>query len=434
MCVSVYSRCYCCFQEFVSIYVHERDKMIYIASDGGRLCRPLIIVENGVPRVKSSHIKQLVEGYKSFDDFLHEGLIEYVDVNEENDCYIAMYERDIHPRTTHLEIEPLTILGVVAGLIPYPHHNQSPRNTYQCAMGKQAMGAIGYNQFNRIDTLLYLLVYPQQPMVKTKTIDLINFRKIPGGQNAIVAVMSYSGYDIEDAVVLNKASIDRGFGRCMVLKKASTLIKKYANGSHDRIISPPAADERNTQLKYHGLDSDGLAQPGVSLKTGDVYINKQTPRNTADPVAQIGEVSDEDYKVDHQTYKGLNPVIVDKVMLSGSEDDQVLIKVLFRETRRPELGDKFSSRHGQKGVVGIIVQQEDMPFSDSGIVPDLIMNPHGFPSRMTVGKLIEFLAGKAGVLMGEFRDGTVRPNTQTLAFCGISQSIFRLSVGIASIL
>jgi DNA-directed RNA polymerase III subunit RPC2 len=418
----------------VSIYVHERDKMIYIASDGGRLCRPLIIVENGVPRVKSSHIKQLVEGYKSFDDFLHEGLIEYVDVNEENDCYIAMYERDIHPRTTHLEIEPLTILGVVAGLIPYPHHNQSPRNTYQCAMGKQAMGAIGYNQFNRIDTLLYLLVYPQQPMVKTKTIDLINFRKIPGGQNAIVAVMSYSGYDIEDAVVLNKASIDRGFGRCMVLKKASTLIKKYANGSHDRIISPPAADERNTQLKYHGLDSDGLAQPGVSLKTGDVYINKQTPRNTADPVAQIGEVSDEDYKVDHQTYKGLNPVIVDKVMLSGSEDDQVLIKVLFRETRRPELGDKFSSRHGQKGVVGIIVQQEDMPFSDSGIVPDLIMNPHGFPSRMTVGKLIEFLAGKAGVLMGEFRDGTVRPNTQTLAFCGISQSIFRLSVGIASIL
>lgn len=165
---------------------------------------------------------------------------------------------------------------------------------------------------------------------------------------------------------------------------------------------------RAPQLKYQALDSDGLAQPGVPLKTGDVYINKQTPRNTADPVAQIGEVSDEDYKKEPQTYKGLNPVIVDKVMLSGSEDDQVLIKVLFRETRRPELGDKFSSRHGQKGVVGIIVQQEDMPFSDRGIVPDLIMNPHGFPSRMTVGKLIEFLAGKAGVLMGEFRDGTVR--------------------------
>lgn len=152
------------------------------------------------------------------------GLIEYLDVNEENDCLIAMYERDIGPKTTHVEIDPLTILGCVAGLIPYPHHNQSPRNTcavlqllslcsfrprYQCAMGKQAMGNMGYNQLKRIDTLLYLLVYPQKPLVKTKTLDLIQFDKLGAGQNAMVAVMSYSGYDIEDAVVLNKSSIDR---------------------------------------------------------------------------------------------------------------------------------------------------------------------------------------------------------------------------------
>lgn len=135
-----------------------------------------------------------------------------MDVNEENDSYIALYEPDIVPSTTHLEIEPFTLLGAVAGLIPYPHHNQSPRNTYQCAMGKQAIGAIGYNQFNRIDTLLYLSVYPQQPMVKTKTIELVGYDKLPAGQNATVAVMSYSGYDIEDALILNKVHEARVIG------------------------------------------------------------------------------------------------------------------------------------------------------------------------------------------------------------------------------
>lgn len=194
----------------------------------------------------------LKKGKVSFDDFLRKGLVEYLDVNEENDSYIALYEADIVASTTHLEIEPFTLLGAVAGLIPYPHHNQSPRNTYQCAMGKQAIGAIGYNQMNRIDTLLYLSVYPQQPMVKTKTIELVGYDRLPAGQNATVAVMSYSGYDIEDALILNKvrrrsvgyncspsahlhstlkASLDRGYGRCQVLRKNMTLIRKYPNGT-----------------------------------------------------------------------------------------------------------------------------------------------------------------------------------------------------------
>lgn len=149
-------------------------------------------------------MKLLKAGKLTFEDFLRRGLVEYVDVNEENDSHIALYEKDIEPATTHLEIEPFTILGAVAGLIPYPHHNQSPRNTYQCAMGKQAIGAIAYNQLNRIDTLLYLLVYPQQPMVKTKTIELVGYDKLPAGQNATVAIMSFSGYDIEDALILNR--------------------------------------------------------------------------------------------------------------------------------------------------------------------------------------------------------------------------------------
>lgn len=174
-------------------------------------------------KVTAEHLAKLINQEWSFDDFLTHGLVEYLDVNEENDSLIALYEDDITANpgaiVTHLEIEPFTVLGAVAGLIPYPHHNQSPRNTYQCAMGKQAIGAIAYNQFRRIDTLLYFMVYPQQPMVKTKTIELIEYDKLPAGQNATVAVMSYSGYDIEDALVLNKASLDRGFGRCQVVRK-----------------------------------------------------------------------------------------------------------------------------------------------------------------------------------------------------------------------
>ena len=154
-----------------------------------------------------------------------------------------------------MEIDPLTILGVCAGLIPYPHHNQSPRNTYQCAMGKQAMGTIAHNQGDRIDTILYLLVYPHKPLVKTRTLDLIGFGNLPAGHNATVAVMSYSGYDIEDALILNQASLDRGFGRCMVLKKFTASLKKFSNGTTERALAPP-------QGARGGGDGGGAAAGG----------------------------------------------------------------------------------------------------------------------------------------------------------------------------
>ncbi|KAG1791027.1 uncharacterized protein HD556DRAFT_1433056 [Suillus plorans] len=393
------------FSEFVGIYVNHHHHAVHIASDGGRICRPMIIVENGRPRVTSEHIAQLKQGAASFDDFLRNGLVEYLDVNEENDSYIALYESDIVAMTTHLEIEPFTILGAVAGLIPYPHHNQSPRNTYQCAMGKQAIGAIGYNQLNRIDTLLYLSVYPQQPMVKTKTIELIGYDRLPAGQNATVAVMSYSGYDIEDALIQNKASLDRGYGRCQVLRKNATLIRKYPNGTFDRLADAPLDENGQTQKKYDIIQLDGLAGVGERVDPGDVYVNKQMPTNANDNTFS-GQAAAVPYKNAPMSYKSPVAGYIDKVMISDTENDQTLIKVLIRQTRRPELGDKFSSRHGQKGVCGLIVNQEDMPFNDQGINPDTIMNPHGFPSRMTVGKMIELLAGKAGVLSGKLQYGT----------------------------
>ena len=396
--------------EFVSIFINHHHAAIHIATDEGRICRPLIIVEKGKSKLKKGHLTSLRKGTMTFDSFLTRGLVEYLDVNEENDSNIAMYENDINEATTHLEIEPFTILGAVAGLIPYPHHNQSPRNTYQCAMGKQAIGAIAYNQFLRIDTLLFLMVYPQQPLVKTRPIELIRYDKLPAGQNAIVAVMSYSGYDIEDALVLNKASCDRGFGRCQVYRKYATSLKKYTNGLEDRIADTPyVKGPQGKKVKAQGhtkLDGYGIVEVGEEVSHGDKYLLKQVPINAAAAILASDKSTNELYAPQDMTYRLPDPSYIDQVLISVNEAGSNIIKIKTRQTRRPEVGDKFSSRHGQKGVVGIIAEQADMPFSDEGIVPDIIMNPHGFPSRMTVGKMLELLAGKAGVLSGNLQYGT----------------------------
>lgn len=388
--------------EFVSVFVNEKQRCVYIASDGGRVCRPLVIADKGISRIKENHMRELLDGVRTFNDFLRDGLIEYLDVNEENNALIALYEGEATSETTHIEIEPFTILGVIAGLIPYPHHNQSPRNTYQCAMGKQAMGNIAYNQLCRMDTKLLLLVYPQRPLLTTRTIELVGYDKLGAGQNATVAVMSYSGYDIEDAIVMNKSSLDRGFGRCIVVTKYSAVLQKYDNNTKDRAIKD-SGDE-----KMQILDKDGLAMPGEIIRPHDIYINKQSPKITKGPVPSSKDLKEGEYNRNAQTYKGTEgeTAVVDRVALFSDKDSKLCIKFLIRNTRRPEVGDKFSSRHGQKGVCGTVVQQEDFPFTEGGICPDLIMNPHGFPSRMTVGKMIELLGAKAGVSCGRFHYGS----------------------------
>ncbi|KAK5132481.1 hypothetical protein LTR08_009027 [Meristemomyces frigidus] len=274
---------------------------------------------------------------------------------------------------------------------------QKPFFTGNCAMGKQAIGAIAYNQFTRIDTLLYLMVYPQKPMVSTRTIELVKYDKLPAGQNAIVAVMSYSGYDIEDALVLNKASCDRGFGRCQVFKKISMPLKGYPNGASDRM-----ADRDRENTRHRKIGNDGIVEVGSQLEAGDMYMLKETPMNQSSQVSP----SAQQWAPAHMSYKMPDPCYADKVLITTNEGNNTIMKIQTRQTRRPEIGDKFSSRHGQKGVVGIIAEQADMPFSDMGVTPDIIMNPHGFPSRMTVGKMLELLSGKAGVLEGTQEYGT----------------------------
>uniref|UniRef100_A0A0D9Z8N5 DNA-directed RNA polymerase subunit beta n=1 Tax=Oryza glumipatula TaxID=40148 RepID=A0A0D9Z8N5_9ORYZ len=317
----------------------------------------------------SIFVNEKQDGIRSFDDFLRDGLIEYLDVNEENNALLF-----------------------------------------------------------RADSLLYLLVYAQRPLLTTKTIELVGYDKLGAGQNATVAVMSYSGYDIEDAIVMNKSSLDRGFGRCIAMKKYTVTKEKYEGGYSDRIVKPQR-DKDGVLLKQNmrALDEDGFAAPGLIIRNHDIYVNKQTPRNTKrDSGAHL---TDRDYKDSPAVYKGVDgeTTVVDRVMLCSDTDEKLIIKCIIRHTRRPEVGDKFSSRHGQKGVCGTIVQQEDFPFSERGICPDLIMNPHGFPrckinlskrffqpyinntsSRVEgyTGKMIELLGGKAGVSCGQFHYGS----------------------------
>ncbi|KAI6216522.1 DNA-directed RNA polymerase subunit beta [Aphelenchoides fujianensis] len=283
-----------------------------------------------------------------------------------------------------MEIDPLSILGVCAGVIPYPHHNQSPRNTYQCAMGKQAMGAIGYNQQKRIDSLLYLLVYPMRPMVTTRTIEFCGYDKLPAGHNAM-------------------ASLDRGFGRCIVNRQSKATAKRYPNQTFDRLMGP--ADQHPdakgpSALSLHRVGRRGVCA-GAKVWNKDVLVNKHMPTVQNEfgstSVTQTNQMVE--YKEAPAFYRG-------PVHSSIERDEAYLVKMLLTQVRRPELGDKFSSRHGQKGVCGYICPQDNMPFDGSGIVPDLIMNPHGYPSRMTVGKLMELLSGKNGLQCGRFHYGT----------------------------
>lgn len=242
--------------------------------------------------------------------------------------------------------------------------------------------------------------------------------------------MSYSGYDIEDATIQNKASIDRGYGRCMVMRKYVAELKKYPNNTFDTILparKPTNELEKKRLKRYHALDIDGICSPGEKLKSGDVYVNKFIPTNQMEMNINPQTVGYRDSPLIYKCPPGTN-AYMDQVLITSSENSHMIVKCKVRSTRLPELGDKFSSRHGQKGVCGLIVDQVDMPFNDWGICPDMIMNPHGFPSRMTVGKMIELQSGKAGVLKGHLGYGTafagdkIKDISEELISCGFSYS------------
>ena len=406
----------------ISIVNNFVNKEIRIYTDSGRTQRPLFIVEKYKNinnedalrlKITKRNIKDLEENRINFDQLVDNGIIEYLDVEEEESSMIAMKIHDLISHRdycftyTHCEIHPAMILGVSASIIPFPDHNQSPRNVYQSAMGKQAIGIYSTNFNMRMDTLANLLFYPQKPLVVTQSMEFLKFKDLPAGINAIVAIMCYTGYNQEDSVIMNQSSIDRGFFRSAFFRTYYTEEKREARLKHETIEVP---DSKNCTGLRHGsytkLDCEGLIAPGTRVSGDDIIIGK----------TGLCKIEEDDNEIENPVIKRKQDIseairpsesgIIESVMLTTDRQGYKIAKVKCRSVRVPQIGDKFASRHGQKGTIGMTYRQEDLPFTMEGICPDIIVNPHAIPSRMTIGHLIECLSSKVAALRGLEGDAT----------------------------
>ncbi len=392
-------------QEVNVRYIEKTDEIL-VYSDAGRVRRPCIIVDDGVARLTETHVEMIRSGDMAWEDLVSEGIIEYLDAEEEENCLIAISEEALEEKHTHLEIDPSATLGICASLIPYPEHNASPRNTYGAGMAKQALGFYSSNFPLRMDTRGHLLHYPQRPICETGVMDAIGLNRRSSGQNFIVAVGCYYGFNIEDALIINKSSIERGLSRSTFFRSYDAEEKRYPGGQVD-MFELPEEEARGFRgdEKYRFLDDDGIIWPESRVESGDVLIGRTSPPRFLEEMDRFGTRVER--RRETSTYvRHREEGIADVVMLSETSEGNKLCKVKVRDLRSPEIGDKFASRHGQKGVIGLIVPQEDMPFTEDGVVPDLIINPHAIPGRKTIGQILETLAGKIGALRGETVDTT----------------------------
>jgi len=412
----------------VNISYYRDHNEIYVNCDEGRIRRPLIIVMEGRPLLKARHVRNLQTGRWQWSDLIREGIIEYLDAEEEENAHVAVDPTEVAEEHTHTEICNYAILGVTASMIPYAEHNQSPRNTYQAAMAKQAPGIYALNHRDRTDTRGHILHYPQKPLTKTKPMEIIGTNERPSGQNFVVAVLSSNGYNMEDALIFNKSSIERGLGHSSFYRIYKAECKQYLGGSKDRLTIPEAGIRG-----YHGaeayrlIEEDGIVSTESEVNGGDILIGRTSPPRFMEEYRGF-EVRGPQMR---DTSIGVRPTeegVVDSVFITKNIEGSRLVKVKVRSHRVPELGDKFVSRHGQKGVIGMVIPQEDLPFSAHGIIPDVVINPHAFPSRMTVGQFLESISGKAAALRGEMIDGTPFSNerleslTDTLKRLGLQPS------------
>ncbi|XP_953007.1 DNA-directed RNA polymerase II subunit, putative [Theileria annulata] len=386
---------------------------IKIFTDSGRSMRPLYIVENNRLLITKRHANMIENNQLTWSGLMETGVVEYIDCEEEEICMIAMFPDDLVNNNnycnsyTHCEIHPSMILGVCASIIPFPDQNQSPRNTYQSAMGKQAMGVYSTNYNLRMDTLSHVLYYPQKPLVCTRSMEFLRFRELPAGINSIVAIMCYTGYNQEDSLIMNQSSIDRGLFRS-VFNRTYSSEEKYLGSTVIESFTKPTSTGKFLNLKrgdYSKLDNDGLIEPGSRVLGDDIIIGRSSPVESDPNNPQY--TPEMNLRMDCSCCLRPNENgVVDNVLLTVNNKGCKFTKVKVRSIRVPQIGDKFASRHGQKGTIGMTFRMEDLPFTCDGIVPDIIMNPHAVPSRMTIGHLIECLLGKVGSLVGMEGDAT----------------------------
>ena len=378
---------------------------IYIALDRNRVTRPLIVVKNKMSMLTKDKVDVIKSRSITWNTLVDQGVIEYLDAMEEEDALVALNENDLTDKHTHMEVNPVTIFGIGTSMVPYANFNQSSRLNRGQKTQKQAMGCYTLNYLNRMDTALDLLHYPQSPIVRSFSQNMIGEER-SAGQNIVIAIINYDGYNMSDALVLNRASVERGLGRSTHFRPYITEKLRYPGGQIDDIKIPDKDIQGFTvERDYRLLNEDGIIYPEAVIKGGDVLIGKTSPPRFLGKLEVFSSAANIRKDTSVRTRYGEDG-IVSKVVITENEDGSNLIKIDVRDSRAPEIGDKFSSRHGQKGIVGAIVPPQDLPFTASGIVPDVIFSPNGLPKRMTVAQLIEALGGKVGALAGRKIDGT----------------------------
>ena len=444
------------FNPYISINWDILNNEMFIFSDAGRLTRPVFIADENQLRVTQGHIEKLRANngnwntlimptldraiqrlpidwylanrpadqlhdyfYYSPDDRRVQCVVEFVDTEEVNNCMIAMTLDDLQNakaretatddvgtqyinKYTHCEIHPGLMLGLLACVIPFPDHSQSPRNAYQSSMGKQAMTCYATNFLKRMDTIGYAMNYLERPVIASKFGKYIHYNDLPVGLNAIVAICAYTGYNQEDSIMLNGHSVDMGFFRSTYYHTYRDDEKKIqSNGKEEKFCKPdPEYTKGIKPGNYDKLDERGFVRENEYVTSKDVIMGKKLPLKNK-------------YLNGHQVYKDCSTSLrmnetgyVDKVFIDRNEEGFLSGKIRIRNERIPSIGSKFASRVGQKGTVGMIYPQEHMPFTKDGLVPDIIMTPHAIPSRMTIGQLLECIIGKASVHLGGYAECT----------------------------
>ena len=403
---------------YTSIIFNSKLKEIRVCNDAGRITRPLLKVKHNKIQYTNSIIQKIKDDELNWDDLvvgikLEDSIIEYVDSYEQNNAMIAMKAVDLANNNTnnnnnniyhysHCEIHPSTIFGILASCIPFPDSNQSPRNTYQSAMGKQAIGMYVTNYDNRMDKTAYVLTYPMRPLVETRIMNIIKLNNIPSGQQVIVAIASHTGYNQEDSLLFNQGSIDRGLFLATIYHTEKDEDKKLF-GTEEVRCKPDKTKTKNIKFgNYDKLTPQGIMKENTLIEDRDIIIGKVIPiKENKNDFTKSVKFSDG--SISHRTHE---ESYVDKNYIETNGDGYNFCKVRIRNFRKPVIGDKFSSRHGQKGTIGNIIPEQDMPFTAHGLKPDIIINPHAIPSRMTIAQLKETLLGKVLLEMGLFGDGT----------------------------